>query len=569
MKLSQYFLPAIKETPADAELVSHRLMLRAGMIRSLASGVYSWLPLGLRVLQKVQNIVREEMTRVGACELLLPSIQPGVLWQETGRWDQYGSELLRFQDRHQREFCYGPTHEEVITDIMRKELRSYKQLPLTTYQIQTKFRDEIRPRFGVMRSREFIMKDAYSFHIDNASLSETYQAMFGAYTTIFNRLGLRFRAVLADTGSIGGEYSHEFQVLAESGEDVVAYSDESDYAANVERADALPVQHERPAAKEELMRFATPDAKTIKDLADQFSIPAERTLKTIVVHGEDSLVALVLRGDHELNEIKAEKLPELKVPFTMATEDEVRQALGVGFGSLGAVNLPLKMIVDRDASVLADFVCGANEDGVHYQGANWGRDCPCDHVADLRLVVEGDRSPDGQGKLMFARGIEVGHIFQLGDKYSRAMDLTVLGQDGKAKVPMMGCYGIGITRIVAAAIEQHHDQNGIVWPASMAPFQVAIIPLQMQKSFRVKELAEKIYNLCLERGIEVLMDDRRERPGVMFSTMDLIGIPHQIIIGERGIDQGCVEYKSRTGTESTMWSIEDAVAQLEQRINGQ
>ncbi len=567
MKLSHYFLPAVKETPADAELISHQLMLRAGMIRSLASGIYTWLPLGLRVVQKVEAIVRAEMNKVGANELLLPSIQPAELWEETNRWYQYGGELLKIHDRHERAFCFGPTHEEVITDIMRKDLRSYKQLPLTVYQIQARFRDEIRPRFGVMRSREFMMKDAYSFHVDQASLADTYEAMYAAYEAIFSRLGLQYRAVLADTGAIGGEVSHEFQVLAESGEDVIAYSDDSDYAANVERATSLVNTSERGLAVDELMRFATPEVKAIADLTTQFSIPADKTVKTLIVHGEESLVALILRGDHSLNELKAEKMQQIKVPLTFATDEEVRQALGVGLGSIGPVNLPFECLVDRDASVLTDFVCGANEDEVHFKGVNWDRDVPCGEVVDLRHVVAGDLSPDGKGQLQFARGIEVGHIFQLGDKYSAAMDLTVLAQNGKAITPLMGCYGIGITRIVAAAIEQSHDAKGIIWPEAMAPFTLAIIPLQMHKSYRVKELAEKIYAECMALGIEVLMDDRRERPGVKFATMDLIGIPHQIIISERGIDADTIEYKARAESGAHMWAVDEVMAQLTKIIS--
>lgn len=569
MKISRFFLPAIKETPSDAELVSHQLMLRAGMIRKLASGVYSWLPLGLKVLNKVKAIVRDELDRVGAQEMLMPSVQPAELWQETGRWNQYGKELLSFSDRHQREFCYGPTHEEVITDVMRKDLRSYKQLPVTVYQIQTKFRDEIRPRFGVMRSREFIMKDAYSFHADHDCLASTYDDMFQAYTNIFNRLGLNFRSVLADTGSIGGEFSHEFQVLAESGEDVIAYSEEGGYAANVERAESMREPHlQRNVEMDALMKFATPDAKSIADLESQFDIPANQTVKTLIVHGEDSLVALVVRGDHEINEVKVEKLSEVKAPLTLATDDEIQQALGVGLGSIGPVKLPLLCLVDHSARALDNFTCGANEDGFHLQGVNWSRDAASVIEADLRHVVEGDLAPDGQGRLKFARGIEVGHIFQLGEKYSKSMGMTVLNEKGKAVTPLMGCYGIGVTRVVAAAIEQNHDKHGIVWPEAMAPFQVAIIPLQMQKSFRVKECAMKLYDMCQAAGIEVLLDDRKERPGVMFSTMDLIGIPHQIIVGEKGIDDGCVEYKDRLGTvDNQFWKVSDVISKLLMKIN--
>ncbi len=560
MQLSKYFLPTTKETPADAELVSHQYMLRAGLIRKLASGLYSWLPLGLRVLHKVEQIIREEMEKVGALELVMPVAQPAELWQESRRWEQYGPELLRFKDRHKRDFCMGPTHEEVVTDIMRGDLNSYKQLPLTVYQIQTKFRDEIRPRFGVMRGREFIMKDAYSFHSDKACMQATYQKMYDAYTAIFSRLGLNFRPVLADTGSIGGDMSHEFQVLAGSGEDVIVYSDESDYAANIEQACALRTTVQ-PLATASLEKFATPQAKTIHDLEQQHQVAAHRGVKTLVVKGrEQPLVALILRGDHELNEIKAQKHPMVASPLIMADEADVRRAVGAGFGSLGPVQLNIPYIVDYEAAALADFVCGANEDGYHYKGVNWQRDVALTDVADLRCVVEGDASPDGQGRLHCARGIEVGHIFQLGDKYSDAMNLTILTEAGKSAHPLMGCYGIGVTRVVAAAIEQNHDEAGIIWPEPMAPFHVAITPIQMHKSYRVCEYAEKLYQQLLDAGVEVLFDDRKERPGVMFSTMDLIGIPHRIVIGERGLDEGTVEYKNRKTQEVKMIPMDDVLA---------
>lgn len=563
MLLSRYFLPTTKETPADAELVSHQYMLRAGLIRKLASGLYSWLPLGLRVLQKVEHIIRDEMNRAGALELSMPVAQPAELWTESGRWDKYGKDLLRFVDRHQRDFCMGPTHEEVVTDIMRGDLKSYKQLPLTVYQIQTKFRDEIRPRFGVMRSREFMMKDAYSFHIDTASMESTYEVMYSAYVNIFTRLGLNFRPVLADSGAIGGDMSHEFQVLAQAGEDVIAYSDEGEYAANIERASALLPTDQRQAATASLEKFATPKVKTIADLAAQHQIEAAQGVKTLIVKGEEEpLVALVLRGDHELNELKAEKHPAVAAPLTMATEAEILAAVGAGPGSLGPVKLVIPYIVDHAAAVLADFACGANDDGYHFKGVNWERDAALTDVADLRNVVEGDLSPCGTGQLRFARGIEVGHIFQLGDKYSHAMKLTVLAENGKSAHPLMGCYGIGVSRIVAAAIEQNHDEAGIVWPEPMAPFQIGIAPIQMHKSYRVRECAEQLYQQFLDAGVEVLFDDRKERPGVMFATMDLIGIPHRIVIGERGLDDGTVEYKNRKTGEVEHLSL----AEVKQRF---
>lgn len=562
MLVSQFLLATVKETPADAEIISHQLMLRAGMIRKLASGLYTWLPLGLRTLRKVEKIVREEMNAINALELLMTTVQPAELWEESGRWQQYGPELLRMVDRHKRDFCLGPTHEEVITDIARRELHSYKQLPINLYQIATKFRDEIRPRFGVMRAREFIMKDAYSFHVDHKSLQKTYDDMHGAYSRIFTRLGLNFRAVLADTGSIGGHFSHEFQVLAESGEDVLVYSDSSDYAANLERAEsAAPLsKNEAPKALE---KFATPNAKTIKALHEQFNLTPETGVKTLIVKGSESkLIALILRGDHELNTIKAEKLPGVFSPLTMADEAEIKLALNCGIGSLGPVDLVIPFIVDREAAVLQNFVCGANEEGFHYKNVNWGRDAQCDNIADLRNVCEGDLSPDNKGHLKFARGIEVGHIFQLGDKYSKSMNLTVLDEMGKPLIPQMGCYGIGVSRIVAAAIEQNHDEKGIIWSQAMAPFDVVIIPIQMNKSARVKELSEKIYRELKALGFEVLLDDRNERPGVMFSDMDLIGIPHRFVIGERGLEQNVVEYKHRRNAEAEQWPIDEVISRL-------
>jgi len=553
MRTSQFLLATQKETPADAEVISHQLMLRAGLIRKLAAGLYTWLPLGLRVLRKVETIVRQEMDASGAQEVSMPVVQPAELWQESGRWEQYGPELLRIQDRHQRHFCLGPTHEEVITSLVRDEIKSYKQLPLNLYQIQTKVRDEIRPRFGIMRAREFLMKDAYSFHIDQASLEQTYQVMFGAYTNIFTRLGLEFRPVIADTGSIGGSKSHEFHVLASSGEDAIAFSDGSDYAANVEKAEALAPPLERPAPTASLQKVATPGARTIEDLAVFLSIDPATSVKTLVVEGEEgTLVALLLRGDHQLNTIKAEKLPGVAVPLQMASEERVRAACRANFGSLGPVGLDLPVIVDRSAAQLADFTCGANEDDTHLTGVNWNRDCPLGQVADLRDVVTGDPSPDGKGHLQIRRGIEVGHIFQLGTKYSEAMNAKVLNENGKNITVTMGCYGIGVSRIVAAAIEQNHDDSGIIWPASMAPFQLAIVPLNMHKSEEVARCAEDLYQRLQAAGVEVLLDDRNERPGVKFADMELIGIPHRVVIGDRALADGNMEYKSRRGAESQL-----------------
>lgn len=534
MRASQYLLATLKETPADAEIISHQLMLRAGMIRKAASGLYSWLPLGLRVLKKVESIIRDEMNNTGALEILMPSVQPAELWQESCRWHAYGPELLRFQDRHEREFCYGPTHEEVITDIMRRELKSYKQLPINFYQIQTKFRDEIRPRFGIMRAREFLMKDAYSFHLDAQSLDETYQVMYQAYNNIFTRLGLDFRVVMADTGAIGGRASHEFQVLAQSGEDLIAYSDESDYAANVELAAALPPQIKRPEATAEMAKVATPYAKTIDSVSAMLKVKPENTIKLIVVEGtDDDLIALCLRGDHSLNPIKAEKLPQVASPLKMADEQAIQQKFHCKPGYLGPVNIDIPAIVDPEAAVLANFVCGANDDNYHLKNVNWGRDlAEPTLIADIRNVIEGDPSPDGMGHLRFVRGIEVGHIFQLGNKYSQSMNATVLAENGKAVTPEMGCYGIGVSRIVGAAIEQNHDVRGIIWPTTMAPFQIAIIPINYQKSDVVRNKADEIYRQLHAKGVEVLLDDRDERPGVKFADSDLIGIPHRIVISD-------------------------------------
>ncbi|AAM86659.1 proline--tRNA ligase [Yersinia pestis] len=570
MRTSQYLLSTQKETPADAEVISHQLMLRAGMIRKLASGLYTWLPTGVRVLKKVENIVREEMNNAGAIEVSMPVVQPADLWQESGRWEQYGPELLRFVDRGERPFVLGPTHEEVITDLIRGEINSYKQLPLNFFQIQTKFRDEVRPRFGVMRAREFLMKDAYSFHTTQESLQETYDAMYTAYSKIFSRMDLNFRAVLADTGSIGGSASHEFQVLAESGEDDIVFSTGSDYAANIEFAEALAPTEPRAPATEELRIVDTPNAKTIAELVEQFKLPIEKTVKTLLVHAHEEsghkLVALLVRGDHDLNEIKAEKLPQVAKPLTFASEEEIRAAIGAGPGSLGPVNLSLPVIADHSVAVMSDFGAGANIDGKHYFGINWERDLALPLVADLRNVVEGDISPDGKGTLQIKRGIEVGHIFQLGTKYSEVMKATVQGEDGRNQVMTMGCYGIGVSRVVAAAIEQNHDDRGIIWPDAIAPFQVAILPMNMHKSFRVKELAEELYTTLRSHGIDVILDDRKERPGVMFADMELIGVPHNIVIGDRNLDSEEVEYKNRRVGEKQMIKTSEIVEFLLSQI---
>ncbi|AMH17944.1 proline--tRNA ligase [Hafnia paralvei] len=556
MRTSQYLLSTLKETPADAEVISHQLMLRAGMIRKLASGLYTWMPTGLRVLKKVENIVREEMNNAGAIEVSMPVVQPADLWQESGRWEQYGPELLRFVDRGERPFVLGPTHEEVITDMVRNEISSYKQLPLNFFQIQTKFRDEVRPRFGVMRSREFVMKDAYSFHTSQESLQETYDKMFAAYSKIFSRMDLDFRPVQADTGSIGGNASHEFQVLAQSGEDDVVFSSESDFAANIELAEAVAPKGERAVPTEELRIVDTPNAKTIAELTEQFNLPIEKTVKTLLVHATKesghTLVALLVRGDHELNEVKAEKLEMVASPLTFATEAEIRTVVNAGPGSLGPINMAVPVVADRTVAMMSDFGAGANIDGKHYFGINWERDLPLPLVADIRNVVEGDPSPDGKGTLLIKRGIEVGHIFQLGTKYTEALKATVQGEDGRNQLMTMGCYGIGVTRVVAAAIEQNHDERGIIWPDAIAPFQVAILPMNMHKSFRVKDLAESLYNSLRSKGIDVIMDDRKERPGVMFADMELIGVPHTVVIGDRNLDSDEIEYKNRRNGEKQM-----------------
>ncbi|KAB7687629.1 proline--tRNA ligase [Plesiomonas shigelloides] len=566
MRTSNYLLSTLKETPSDAEVISHQLMLRAGMIRKLASGLYTWLPTGLRVLKKVENIVRDEMNKAGAIEVSMPVVQPADLWVETGRWEQYGPELLRIADRNERPFVLGPTHEEVITDLIRNEVFSYKQLPLNLFQIQTKFRDEIRPRFGVMRAREFLMKDAYSFHTSQESLQVTYDKMHAAYSAIFSRMDLDFRPVLADTGSIGGNSSHEFHVLAKSGEDDIAFSDVSDYAANVEMAEAVMPAGERAAPSEEMRVVDTPNAKTIAELTEQFNLPVEKTVKTLVVRAAEGsghkLVALLVRGDHELNEIKAQKLPLVADPLEMADEAEIRAAIGAGPGSLGPVNLPLPIIADRAVIMLSDFAAGANQDGKHLFGINWERDLPLADVADIRNVVEGDPSPDGHGTLQIKRGIEVGHIFQLGTKYSEAMKACVQGEDGRNQTMLMGCYGIGVSRVVAAAIEQNHDERGIIWPDAIAPFHVAILPMNMHKSYRVQEAAEKLYNELQAAGIDVLMDDRKERPGVMFADMELMGIPHVVVIGDRNLDNNELEYKQRRSGEKQMIKSDDILSVL-------
>lgn len=551
MRASRYLIATQKETPADAEIISHQMMLRAGMIRKLASGLYSWLPMGLRVLRKVERIVREEMDKSGAQEVLMPAVQPAELWQESGRWEQYGGELLRMNDRHGRDFCFGPTHEEVITDLIRNEVKSYKELPANFYQIQTKFRDERRPRFGVMRAREFIMKDAYSFHVNAESLNDTYQVMHRTYCAIFDRLGLDYRPVEADSGAIGGSASHEFHVLASSGEDAIVFSTDSDYAANIEKAEAVAPAGDRSSPSEEITEVATPEQRTIEAVATFLKVDASRCAKTLLVkaeeddNGNSGLIALILRGDHTLNEIKAENLPDVAEPLTMATDEEIEQVVGCKAGSIGPVNLPVPVIVDRSAAHMVDFVCGANKEGHHLTGVNWERDVPLARVEDLRDVVEGDPSPDGKGTLEIRRGIEVGHIFKLGNKYSKAMNATVLDENGKSAILEMGCYGIGVSRIVASSIEQNHDDKGIIWPDAIAPFEVAIVTLNGQKSPAVMAAGEKLYEQLRQAGFDVLLDDRNERPGVKFADMELIGIPHRFVVSERGLAAETLEYKGR------------------------
>ncbi len=569
MRASNLLISTLKETPADAEIASHQLMLRAGLIRRLASGLYTWLPMGLKILRKTEAIIRDEMDKAGAQEVLMPSVQPSELWQESQRWEKYGPELLRITDRHQREFCYGPTHEEVITDLVRQEIRSYKQLPVNFYQIQTKFRDEIRPRFGLMRAREFLMKDAYSFHLDQASLQQTYDDMFAAYSRIFSRIGLDFRPVQADTGSIGGNASHEFHVLASSGEDAIAFSDQSDYAANVELAEAVAPQGDRPAAAETMKSVDTPNQHTIDQVSQFLNKPASQCLKTLLVEGaeEDSVVALVLRGDHDLNEIKAEKHPLVAEPLTFATPEQVHAVCGANIGSIGPVGLSIPVLVDHAAAFVSDFVCGANDDDKHLTGVNWGRDLAEPETTDLRNVVAGDPSPDGQGSLDIARGIEVGHIFQLGENYSSKLNAVVLNETGKSQVVTMGCYGIGVSRVVAAAIEQNHDERGIIWPEAIAPYQVVLVPVNAHKSVRVKQKAEEIYQQLQAAGIDVLLDDRGLRPGVAFADMELIGIPHRLILGERGLDNGMIEYKSRRTGEGDEFPIESVIETIKQKLS--
>ncbi len=571
MRVSRFLLSTVRETPAEAETVSHQLMLRAGMIRKLAAGVYSWLPLGLRALRKVEAIVREEMNRAGALEVLMPAVQPAELWQESGRWEKYGPELLRLKDRHAREFCFGPTHEEVVTDLMRREIRSYRQLPANFYQIQMKFRDEVRPRYGVMRAREFLMKDAYSFHLDEASLQETYDVMHATYTHIFQRVGLEFRPVAADTGSIGGNASHEFHVLADSGEDTIAICDKCQYAANVELAQALPPVGKRAAGTKPMQTVDTPGQHSIEEVSRFLKVNPQQTLKTLLVKGTGGVIALVLRGDHELNVIKAEKLPQVAKPLMFVTPGEVALAAGCEPGSIGPVGLTISVIADESAARLSDFVCGANVNGKHLMHVNWARDLPEPVVADIRNVVAGDPCPESQekkcqGTLTLRRGIEVGHIFQLGTRYSETMQATCLDEAGKAVVMPMGCYGIGVSRVVAAAIEQNHDSHGIVWPDAIAPFHVAIVPIGYRKSDKVRETVDKLYAELVHAGLDVLLDDRDERPGVMFADMDLIGIPHRLVLGDKGLAKGMVEYKGRRDKEPMELPLASTIAELRARI---
>ena len=562
MRFSEFGLTTLKEVPADAEIVSHKLMLRAGLIRRLASGLFTWMPLGLRVLRKVEAVVREEMDRAGALELLMPAVQPSELWQESGRWDKYGPLLLRMSDRHNRDYCFGPTHEEVITDIARRELRSYKQLPVNFYQIQTKFRDEIRPRFGVMRSREFIMKDAYSFDMNQAGLEDSYTRMHDAYTAIFERLGLKFRIVDADSGGIGGNRSQEFHVLADSGEDAIAYSDEDQYASNIETASTTPEGISTPAATADLVKVPTPGVKTIDALCEFLNVTAAQTLKTLIVEGTDGPIALALRGDHELNAVKAQKIPGVASPLTMASPESIAKAIGCGPGFVGPVGLTIPIFYDHATSGMGDFVCGGNDKDMHYTGVNFGRDLESPQTVDIRNVIAGDPAPGGKGTLSIARGIEVGHIFQLGTKYSEAMEATVQDPDGKNQLMSMGCYGIGITRIVGAAIEQNHDDAGIIWPAPLAPFDVVVVPINMHRSDEVKEAAEALYAELQEQGFEVLLDDRKARPGVMFADAELIGIPHRLVVSERGLAAGELEYRCRNDAESRNLKREEALKLL-------
>ena len=568
MKLSQLLTSTLREAPADAEIVSHKLMLRAGMIRQLAAGIYTWLPLGFRILKKVETIIREEMNSVGAQEILMPAVQPAELWRESKRWEHYGPELLRINDRHEREFCFGPTHEEVITDLVRREIRSYKQLPVNFYQIQTKFRDEIRPRFGIMRSREFLMKDAYSFHLSDESLQETYEQMHKTYSKIFTRLGLQFRAVIADSGNIGGNKSHEFHVLAESGEDKIVFSKNGEYAANLEQAEALVSQESRPKPSKKIKTVDTPNQKTIEEISKFLNINTNQCLKTLIIKSEDDgLIALILRGDHELNRAKTEKLSGVMKPLTFANNNEIMSAISCDAGSIGPINISIPIYIDHEVKNMSDFVCGANANGKHFTGVNWERDLPLPTTVDIRNVCEGDLAKDGSGKLEFTRGIEVGHIFQLGTKYSSSMKTTCLDQTGKAVTLIMGCYGIGVSRIVAAAIEQNHDKKGIIWPASIAPFQLALIPINMHKSIRLREAVMSFYDELVGNNIDVLLDDRQERPGVMFSDIELIGIPHRFVFSEKGLDAGEIEYKARRDTENKNIQIKKAVAFIKEKTN--
>jgi len=561
MRWSKYPVNTTKETPADADVVSQQLMLRAGLIRKLAAGLYTWMPLGLRTLRKVENIVREEMNRAGALEVLMPGVIPAELWVESGRWQQFGPELLRLKDRHERDFCLGPTHEEVITDIARNDLKSYRQLPANFYQIQMKFRDERRPRFGVMRAREFLMKDAYSFDLDEQGMQASYDAMRKAYTAIFTRLGLRFRSVIADPGAIGGTGSEEFHVLAESGEDAILFSDGDSYAANVEMAVALPPQAPRPAARATLAEVATPGAKTIEEVTQLLKLPAAQLVKTLLVDGDEGgVVALLVRGDHELNAVKAQKLPGVAKPLRMSSNDTIAKATGSAPGFLGPVGFKGRIYADHSVLALADFVCGANRQDAHLTGVNWGRDLPEATAADIRNAVAGDPSPTGQGKLAIARGIEVGHVFALGQKYSEAMGATVLDESGKQATLFMGCYGIGVTRVVAAAIEQNHDARGIIWPDAIAPFQVVVVPINAPKSQRVRETSERLYAELVAAGVEVLLDDRDERPGVKFADTELIGIPHRVVVGDRGLEAGSLEYRHRRAAAAEEFPAGDALA---------
>ncbi|MGB0359852.1 MAG: proline--tRNA ligase [Endozoicomonas sp.] len=570
MKTSQYLIPTLKETPTDAVVISHQLLLRAGMIRKLASGLYTWLPLGLRVLHKVESIVREEMDRSGALEILMPAVQPAELWQETDRWEQFGAELLRFQDRHNRDFIIGPTHEEVITDIARNDLNSYKQLPINLYQIQTKFRDERRPRFGIMRGREFLMKDAYSFHITEDCLQAEYQNMHNTYCRILDRMGLDYRPVQADSGAIGGSGSQEFHILAESGEDDIVFSDQSGYAANIEKAEALALEGNQPAPSEEMSLVDTPNAKTIDQLVEQFNLPVEKTVKTLIITAaeeEYGFIALMVRGDHELNEIKVENLKDITSPLTFASEEDIKKIMGAGPGSIGPVNCPIPIVVDRTVAKMTDFCAGANIEGKHYFGINWDHNCTFSRIEDLRNVKEGDPSPCGKGKLFIKRGIEVGHIFQLGTKYSESMNATVLSENGKSTPMAMGCYGFGVSRTVAAAIEQNHDGRGIIWPEAIAPFQIALVPLKIEKSEAVRAASEALYKELTEAGFEVLMDDRKASPGVKFADIELIGIPHRVVLSDRSLANGLVEYKHRAATDKEDVQISDIIQLFKDRIN--